>query len=330
MRVFRTLEEAAAGLAASVVSVGNFDGVHRAHRQILNAVHAEARALGCSSVAVTFTPHPSRILHPDAAPPLITPGDERLRELEAAGLDAVLLLPFSRDLSLWTPREFAGRVLVGAVKAQAVHEGEAFRFGRRQEGDAETLAALGRELGFAVRLHPAVRVGGAPVSSSRVRALVAAGEVGMARRLLGRPFAVRGLVAPGRGVGRARTVPTLNLQPYEELLPGRGVYFICARLGADPGSGERTAGMPALTNVGVRPTFGAGGLLTVETHLLAPPEGFAAGGPGATLGLQFLRRVREERRFESPEALKRQIEADSSLAERYFSRLQRLAPRRRD
>ncbi len=323
MRVFRTLEEAAAGVAASVASVGNFDGVHRAHRRILDAVRAEARALGCSAVAVTFEPHPSRILRPDAAPPLISPGAERLRLLAAAGLDALLLLPFSRDLSLWTPREFAARVLVGALKARAVHEGDAFRFGRRQAGDAATLEALGRELGFAVRLHPPLRVGGAPVSSSRVRALVAAGDLALARRLLGRPFAVRGLTAPGRGVGRARTVPTLNLQHYEELLPGRGVYLTCVRLESAGAAGA--AWLPALTNVGVRPTFGAGGALTVETHVLAPPESLLAAGPAVPLELRFLRRLRDERRFDSPEALKRQIEADRRLAERYFARLRFLA-----
>jgi riboflavin kinase/FMN adenylyltransferase len=322
MRVWRGLEDAeAAGLGASVVSVGNFDGVHRAHRQILAAVRAEADALGCAAVAVTFEPHPSRILRPEAAPALITPPEERLRQLEAAGLDAVLVLPFSRAMAQWTPREFAVRVLAGALRARAVHEGEGFRFGRRQEGDAAALEALGRELGFGVRLHAAVRVGGAPVSSSRIRALVAAGEMGAARRLLGRAFAVSGQVTRGRGVGRERTVPTLNLEPYAELLPGRGVYLTCARLGS-------AGWAAALTNVGVRPTFGEGGALTVETHLLAAPGG-AAAAPGARLELQFLRRVRAERRFASPEALKRQIEADRRLAERYFARLRALGAVRR-
>jgi riboflavin kinase/FMN adenylyltransferase len=324
MRTIHSLEEAAATVDASVVAVGNFDGIHRAHTQILAAVRAEARTRGCAAIAVTFTPHPSRILRPAAAPPLITPGEQQLRLLAAAGLDATLQLPFSRDLSLWTPREFAVRVLVDALRARAVHEGEGFRFGRRQEGDAATLAALGRELGFAVHLHPAVRVAGEPVSSSRIRACVARGDMGRARRLLGRPFEVHGLVAPGLGVGRQRTVPTLNLQHYEELLPGRGVYLTCARLDRSEGEGNRPW-LPALTNVGVRPTFGAGGALTVETHLLSPPPDLSTSSPGAGLALRFLRFVREERRFDSPEALKSQIESDRSLAQRYFARLRELA-----
>jgi len=314
MQVVRSLEAWGAWAAGrdTVATVGNFDGVHRAHRQLLAAVRQEAEARGAMAVAVSFEPHPSRILQPATAPPLITPGEERIRQLASTGIAALLLLPFSRDLSLWTAREFVQRVLVERLRARSVHEGENFRFGHRHAGTVATLAQLGEEFGFAVRVHPRVEVRGEVVSSSRIRTLVAAGAVARARALLGRPFAVRGLVAPGRGVGRQRTVPTLNLQHYEELLPARGVYCTCVRLGG--------AWRAAMTNVGVRPTFGAEGPLTVETHVLHPPEEGLEGGLGEEIEIGFLRRWREERRFDSPEALRVQIQADLAFAQRYFAK----------
>jgi riboflavin kinase/FMN adenylyltransferase len=302
----------AAGTLASVATVGNFDGVHRGHQELLSAAAADAQRRGLPSMAVTFAPHPARILRPEAAPRLITPDNSKAELIAACGVDVLLELPFHRDLSLLTPREFVQQILVAGVGAQAVHEGEDFRFGHRQEGTVATLRALGAELGFAVTIHPAVRVGGEVVSSSRVRAMIAAGEVAQARELLGRSFAVRGLVAPGRGVGRQRTVPTLNLHHYEELLPGNGVYFTQVSVAG----GEA---QPALTNVGVRPTFGEGGPLSVESHLLRPPAGGIPAHWGDTLAIAFLDRLRDEQRFASPEALKAQILSDVAAAESFFN-----------
>ncbi|MGH9418279.1 MAG: bifunctional riboflavin kinase/FMN adenylyltransferase, partial [Terriglobales bacterium] len=185
MHVLASLDafQAAAAGRESVVTVGNFDGVHRAHQQLLEAVCREARAGGRLAVAVSFEPHPSRILRPQQAPPLITPRAQRLRWIEAAaaaagGLDALVLLPFSRDLSLLSPLEFAEQVLVRGLRARALHEGANFRFGRGHAGDMALLAQLGEEFHFAVHCHPELRLRGAPVSSSRVRALLAAGAVG--------------------------------------------------------------------------------------------------------------------------------------------------------
>lgn len=297
----------------AVVAIGNFDGVHVAHRQLLEAVRADAKARGAMAAAVSFDPHPSRILHPETAPPLITPGEEKIRQLAATGLDALVLLPFTRDLSLLSPLEFVERVLVRGLSVRAVHEGENFRFGHRHRGTVATLARMAEDFGFALNVHAAVRVRGELVSSTRVRELVAAGDVVRARWLLGRPFAVRGLVAPGRGIGRQRTVPTLNLQHYEELLPAAGVYLTEIQLG------ERT--MAAVTNVGVRPTFGPGSPLTVESHALhPPPEGLPA-SLGESMRITFLHRLRDERRFETPELLLAQIRSDIDVAERFFGRL---------
>ncbi|HET9784275.1 MAG TPA: riboflavin biosynthesis protein RibF, partial [Terriglobales bacterium] len=288
MRILHQLP--AEGSLATVATVGNFDGVHLGHQQLLRAVAAEARTRKLQSIAVTFDPHPARILRPEAAPRLLTPGPRKAELIADCGLDLLLELPFHRDLSLLSPREFVERILVAGVGAQAVHEGENFRFGQRQQGTVTTLRELGDELGFTVAIHAAVIVGGAVVSSSRVREVVAAGEVTEAVALLGRPFAVRGLIAPGRGIGRQRTVPTLNLQHYDELLPGKGVYITQVAVAG----GEL---QPALTNVGVRPTFGEGGPLSVESHLLRPPAEGIPAHLGDSLEIVFLKRLRDEQRF---------------------------------
>jgi riboflavin kinase / FMN adenylyltransferase len=314
MRVVQGLEawEADAERRPVVASVGNFDGVHRGHQRLLTAVREQARGAGWEAVAVTFEPHPSRILRPEAAPRLITPLAEKLRRMEDCGVDAVLVLAFGRDLSLWTPLEFVERVVVRGLRARALHEGVNFRFGRRHEGTVGLLRQLGAEFGFEVREHAAVEARGEMVSSSRIRELVAAGKVERARHLLGRTFSVRGPIARGRGVGRQRTVPTLNLQHYEELLPGAGVYLTQVTLG-----GRRFA---AVTNVGVRPTFGPGPL-TVESYILHPPAAGLEAGLGEEIEVAFLHSLRDELRFDSVEALRTQIQSDVAVAEVFFRRL---------
>ncbi|MGH9520022.1 MAG: riboflavin kinase, partial [Terriglobales bacterium] len=259
MLLFCSCEEYRIAPAApgAVVAVGNFDGVHRAHQALLAAVKTEAVAAGLAAVAVSFDPHPSRVLRPDTAPRLITPGMEKIRRLEATGLDAVLLLPFSRELSQLTPRQFVEQVLVGTLRARSVHEGENFRFGHRHVGTLATLRDLGHEIGFAVHAQSQMTIGGEVVSSSRVRAWIEAGNMARARHLLGRGFSVRAGLARGRGIGRQHTVPTLNLEPYPELLPARGVYLSRVAL--------RGAWFDALTNVGVRPTFGDSDSVSVES-----------------------------------------------------------------
>lgn len=297
----------------AVVSVGNFDGVHRAHAVLLRAVIEQAHALGAAAVAVSFEPHPSRILSPQSAPPLITPVQEKIRQIGALGLDALVLLPFTRDLSLLSPLEFVEQILVSGLQTRALHEGANFRFGHRHQGTIADLERMGGEFHFSLQIHPSLSLRQETVSSTRIRQLIAEGNLNRARWLLGRPFLIQGLIAPGRGIGRQRTVPTLNLQHYEELVPAVGVYLTCIEL-----NGMSRA---ALTNVGVRPTFGGGSPLTIETHVLHPPADGLPASLGEPLRITFLRRLREERRFESSEALKAQIHADIAIAERYFRRL---------
>src|SRR5579863_5137673 len=201
MLVFHKLEDIPAGFGATVLSVGNFDGVHRAHTRVLDNIVRRARELGLKAMAVSFEPHPLRILRPDAAFKLLTPSPEKIRLLEATGLDAVLLLPFTRDLSLMTPQGFAHDVLKKALQAREVHEGYNFRFGHKAAGDVNLLAELGRKLGFEVKVYSELRLRGEPVSSSHIRKLIVAGSVSRARHLLARPFSV--LSTPGREIGRA-------------------------------------------------------------------------------------------------------------------------------
>jgi len=293
----------------SVVTIGNFDGVHCGHRMVIAAVLERARALNASAIAVTFDPHPAHVLHTASRLPLITPLDEKLRLLAETGLDQVLVLPFTDELRHWTARHFAERVLRDALHAVEVHEGETFRFGYQAETDIAGLSELGRELGFGVKAYVPCIARGAAISSSRIRALIAAGNLHEARALLGRSFAVRSTPASGRGYGTRYAVPTINLAPYPELLPAHGVYVTTLRIGDD-------RVFRGVTNVGNRPTFGADSF-AVESHLLEfEPVDLSE---TTALELTFLRRLRAERRFESSEALRDQIQRDVRRALRFFA-----------
>ncbi len=307
MQVFHKLDDVPADFGPTLVSVGNFDGVHRAHSHVLEKIVAGARASGHKTVAVSFEPHPMRILRPEAGLKLLTPTPEKLRLLEATGIDAVLLLPFGRDLSLMTPRQFAEHILKTILRAREVHEGFNFRFGHKAAGDIKLLAEFGKELGFDVKAYPEMRLRGESVSSSQIRKLVAAGRVSRARHLLARPFCILGTPGRGRGYGSKYTVPTINLSRYEELVPKDGVYITFTRVGV-----ER---FESVTNVGNRPTFGAE-LFAIETHLLNfhPIELT----PETEVEICFLERLRDEVKFPSVEALREQIARDVKKARRYF------------
>lgn len=307
MQVFRSVAEIPAGFGPSVVAVGNFDGVHRGHCEILGSVKADAQALGARAVAVTFEPHPEQVLRPAQAPRLITPQAERLRWLAETGIDAALVLPFNETLKNLSPHAFVEEVLVGALHVRSVHEGRNFRFGHGAAAGIEELAAIGAELGFAVHVHDAVRVRGMEVSSSAIRALVAAGDVRRARWLLGRPFAVLSTQARGRGIGTKLLVPTVNLAAYDGLLPGFGVYVTRLKI-----SGRA---FQAATNIGNRPTFGEPSF-AVESHILDfEPIEMDEETP---IEIEFLMRLRGEIQWPSPEALLAQIFKDVARAKHYF------------
>ncbi|MGD0270647.1 MAG: bifunctional riboflavin kinase/FAD synthetase [Candidatus Sulfotelmatobacter sp.] len=310
MQVFHKLDDVPAGFGPSLVSVGNFDGVHRAHAHVLGEIVQRARQTGGKAVAVTFEPHPARILRPDSGLKLLSPVPEKLRLLETTGIDAVLVLPFGRDLSLMTPRQFVERILKKKLHAQEVHEGYNFRFGHKAAGDVNLLAQFGQEMGFEVKVYSEEKLRGEPVSSSHLRKLIGEGRVSRARHLLARPFSILGTPGRGRGLGSKYTVPTINLARYEELVPKDGVYITWTRV-AD----ER---FDSVTNVGNRPTFGADSF-AIETHLLSfhPIELT----PESEVEICFLNRLRDEIKFPSVEALREQIGRDVKKARRYFQLL---------
>jgi riboflavin kinase/FMN adenylyltransferase len=305
--VFHSVAEIPAGFGPSVASIGNFDGVHLGHQQILSAVVREARELRARAVAITFDPHPEQLLRPAQAPRLLTPIDERLRLLALTGIDAVVVLPFDAALASLAAREFVRGILVDALGLRSLHEGGNFRFGHRAEAGVAELKQLGAEFGFAVHVHPPVRVRGLEVSSSAIRDYVAVGDVTRARWMLGRPFVVRSTQARGRGIGMRLLVPTVNLAAYDGLFPAFGVYVTRLTLGG--------RSFQAVTNVGNRPTFGAASF-AVESHILdfVPVEL----DDQTPITLEFLLRLRGEIDWPTPEALKAQIFRDVARAKRYF------------
>jgi riboflavin kinase / FMN adenylyltransferase len=310
MRTFHSLNDVALDFGRTLVSVGNFDGVHRAHCHVIDAIVQRAKAQDAKSVVVTFEPHPIRILRPDLNFKMLTPLPEKLLLLQATGLDAVLLLPFSRDLSLMTPHQFAHEILKKHLHASEVHEGYNFHFGHKAEGNIQLLRELGREMGFAVHDYPEMRLRGEPVSSSHIRKLLSDGRVSRARHLLARPFSILSTPGRGRGYGSKYTVPTINLARYEELVPKDGVYITRTRVGDEC--------FDSVTNVGNRPTFGSDSF-AIESHLLNfhPLEL----SPETELELYFLDRLRDEIKFPSVEALKEQIGRDVRKAQKYLRRL---------
>ena len=317
MQVYRSLEEVPPDFGPSAVTIGNFDGVHFGHRRILRRVKEIAEEHGWKPSVLTFDPHPTRVVAPDRTPLLLTSPERRAALMREEGIAQVLILPFTRELAMLTPEEFVERLLVKALGARAVLVGDNFHFGHRQAGNVAVLAELGRKFGFETEIVKAVAWRGRVVSSSGIRELIRGGKVGLAARLLQHAYGVEGEVVSGRGVGSKQTVPTLNLATQAEVIPANGVYITRTRDLADGREWN------SVTNVGYRPTFGASDQLTIETFLLDS----LAGEAPKRIRVEFLRRIREERKFESPEALREQILKDVRTANAYFRRAQAWAGR---
>jgi riboflavin kinase/FMN adenylyltransferase len=313
--VYRGIRSLPDGFGPSIAAIGNFDGVHLGHRQILRGVVEEAHKRGTKAIAITFDPHPEQYLRPDHAPGLLTPMDHRIRLLSATGIDAIVILQFDETLARLTARQFVAWVLGDALGIAGLHEGGNFRFGHKAEAGIDDLAQFGEEFGFSLTVHPALHVHSLEVSSSAIRALVAAGDMRRARWMLGRPFSVRSTQRRDRGVGTRLLVPTVNLAPYSGLLPAHGVYVTRLHIEEETG---RILTFQSVTNVGTRPTFDGAGF-SVETHILdfSPVDM----GEATPLELEFLLRLRDEQKFPTTEALKAQIMKDVSRAQRYFHRI---------
>ena len=299
MELVRLESLAPLGWPRPALTVGNFDGVHLGHQALAAVAVRDARAMGGVAVVLTFHPHPSRVLAPDRAPRALMTVEQKAEVLGALGIDRLAILPFTRELSLETPETFARLVLREALGASVVVVGAGFRFGHRRAGDVRALESCGQSMEFRVHAMEPILHEGAPISSTRIREALARGDVEAARDQLGRPFRVDGTVVRGDGRGRSLGIPTANLRPENEMLPGSGVY--ACRCGS--------GGTAAVVNIGRRPTFG-GGATVLEAHLLD----FEGDLYGTRLRVEFIAQLREERRFPGPEALVAQIREDIAAA----------------
>lgn len=286
----------------AAVAIGVFDGLHLGHRAILDRALTRARAAGGRCVVMSFDPHPDVVLAPGGfhSPPPLTPLGERRRRLIALGVDAVDVLPFTRELAALEPEAFVDRHLVAPHAPFALVVGEGFALGRGRSGTVARLAAIGATRGFEVEAVPLVMVDGAPVSSTRIRANLAQGRVAEAARLLGRRVALAGTVVTGDGRGRGLGYPTANLRLDEEReVPADGIYAVLARIG------DEIPLRPAAMSIGMRPTFD-GQLRTLEAHLLD----WSGDLVGRRLEVEFVAWLRPELRFESAQALIAAIDRD--------------------
>ena len=299
-------------LRRPVLTVGNFDGIHVGHRAILDTVVERARAHDGEAVVHTFDPHPRKVLHPDRAPKLLTTLEQKLELLEAAGVDVVIVEPFTLEYARTPADVFIREHLYGRIAPVEVYVGYDFHFGRDREGSMRLLTELGPRLGFAVTIIPEVTVDAGDVNSTRIRQLLSEGEVERAGSMLQRSYAIRGLVAKGHQRGRELGFPTANLQSENEVLPAPGVYAGWARV---LGGGDDTR-HPAVTNVGRRPTFEDEGGVVAEAHLID----FEGDLYGKRIEVGFDHHLRAEQRFDGVEALRAQIAEDVASARRLTAR----------
>jgi riboflavin kinase/FMN adenylyltransferase len=295
-------------LVHPVLALGNFDGLHRGHLKIIERVKRGAAEQGGTPMAMTFDPHPPRVVRPEKAPPLLMTKEQRLDALHRAGIACVAVVRFTHELSQWDPETFVRTVLVEWLRISKVWVGANFLFGHGRSGNFSVLRTLGQRYGFRADKIDPVRYKDFVVSSTRIRRLVGEGRMDEAGALLGHPYYIDGQVVHGRGRGREIGVPTANLETANELIPPHGVYATTVTV-----DGIIHAG---ITNVGVRPTFGESDV-AIETHLL----GYSGDLYGRRVRLSFVQRLRDERRFPDVDALRAQIEADQRRAERLFNRM---------
>jgi riboflavin kinase/FMN adenylyltransferase len=293
-----------------VLALGNFDGLHRGHLKIIERVKRGAAEHGGVAMAMTFDPHPPRVVRPEKAPPLLMTIDQRLEALDRAGLRCVAVVRFTPELSQWEPETFVRTALVEWLRVSEVWVGANFLFGHGRSGNFTLLRTLGQRYGFRAEKIDPVRYKEFVVSSTRIRRLVADGRLDEAAALLGHPYVLAGTIVEGRRRGRELGFPTANLETANELIPPHGVYATTLEVDDIVHA--------AITNVGVNPTFGDGTSTTIETHVLHYDGGELY---GRRVHLGFVQRLRDERRFADADALRAQIEADCRRAERLFSRL---------
>src|SRR5829696_7897921 len=307
MRLFHGYENAEIG-RPSVLTLGVFDGLHLGHQLILSRVVERARRLGAVPTVITFDPHPRAVLHPESAPPLLQTFDQKVEAFGVLGVEQTIVVRFTPEFAGVRADEFLRDVVHERLQAREVYLGRGFAFGRGREGDIDLLRRVSGELGFFADEVPEVRLRGQRISSSRIRELLAAGRVNLARRMLGRPYGVEGRVERGAERGRKLGFPTANLRPHNRVIPRNGVYVTGTLI---DGQWRRS-----VTNVGLRPTFGDASEPSVETFVM----NWDGDLYGDVVRVRFLYRLRDERKFSSIEQLKSQIMRDVDRANSYFER----------
>jgi riboflavin kinase / FMN adenylyltransferase len=307
MKLFHGYENAEIA-RPTVLTLGVFDGLHLGHQLIIERVVGRARAAGAVPTVITFDPHPRAVLHPESAPPLLQTFDQKVEAFGVLGVEQTIVIRFTREFASRSAEEFLRDVVYERLQAEEAYLGRGFAFGRGREGDINLLRRVSRELGFFADEVPEVRLRGQRISSSRIRELLAEGRANLARRMLGRPYGVEGRVVRGHERGRTLGFPTANLRPVNRVIPRGGVYVTATLI---EGAWRRS-----VTNVGVRPTFESEGEPSVETYVMD----WAGDLYGDVVRVRFLHRLRGERRFNSVEELKRQIDADVERARKFFAR----------
>ena len=306
MRIFRDINDEPIS-RPTVLTFGVFDGLHLAHQLIMRRVTERAQLLAVPATVVTFDPHPRAVLHPETAPPLLQTFEQKMQGIERLGIDQTVVLNFTPELSRITAEDFLLRFIFGRLDAPEVYLGQGFAFGHNREGRFELLSHVAGRLGRVAEEVPEVLIHNHRVSSTMIRRLLGAGRINLARRMLGRPYGIESRVIEGRKIGKAQLrYATANLKPHNTVIPANGVYVTLTFV--------EGAWRQSITNIGNKPTFGGDPEVTVETHVMD----FDRELYGEKIRVRFLHRLRGEKKFESIDALRDQIDRDYGRAVRYF------------
>jgi riboflavin kinase/FMN adenylyltransferase len=309
MAIMLAVEKLEEPLRNPVLTIGNFDGVHRGHLALFACVKERAKAIGGQSVVMTFEPHPLKIMKPGNGPPLITPTQQKLNLIDAAGIEVIFCLPFTKEFAAVSAEEFVGGILVKKIGVREIVVGYDYAFGYQRQGNIDLLREMGERFGFTVHVVAPISVSDHLVSSTNIRQLVQEGDLELSKKLLGRDYQICGTVVKGKNRGgRLLGCPTANLNVVDELIPKVGVYAVKVLIDDQIYDG--------VTNIGYNPTFG-NGALTVETHILD----FTQDIIGQTIRVNFVQRLRDEKTYDSVEALSDQINRDIARAKELFEEM---------
>ncbi len=306
MKIFHGTENANI-LRPTVLTLGVFDGLHLGHQKIMETVVERAKAVDAVPMAITFDPHPRAVLYPENSPPLLQTLDQRLANFEVLGIEQAIVIRFDKNFADQNAEEFLRDIVHERLQTKEVYLGHGFAFGRNRAGNIELLRKMSEELGFFADEVSEVKLRGARISSSKIRQLLKDGKVNLARRMLGRPYGVEGLIIRGDRRGHTIGFPTANLKPNNRVIPKYGVYATATLI-----EGEWRRG---ITNVGIRPTFKEDAEPSIETYIFD----FDGDLYGDVLRVRFLHRIRDERKFGGIDELKAQIQKDTNTAQNYFS-----------